>query len=354
MALQQQALGAGERELVAALVRVLRKAGDDPARQLGDVDRLRRLGQLGAARARQRQHLGEHLAGAERVVLEAPQRRGALGFVEPAAQAARVQGQRGERCAQLVRQLVGQLALARECRLVALHQQVDGLDDVLELGLRVARHQRDVVLHVEGVHVLRELVERAQPAPHRQAEHQGDRGQQPDAGLGDLHRDVPGEVVALFLLDHHHDAARALAVMPAREGAPRRPRLAERQVGEAFLARERRQRPLAVVREHPAVAVPHHHAHRLLVVVALQLGPAGHARGGAVVLQHAFAVAEVEQQRGDARQVPVGQLVGLVQAGAEAHRDEAGPDHHQRAQRPGQQVAHQRGLHHGDGSAGTK
>ncbi len=88
--------------------------------------------------------------------------------------------------------------------------------------------------------------------------------------------------------------------------------------------------------------------------MALQLGPADQARGGAVVLQHAFAVAEVEQQGGDARQVAVGQLVGLVQAGAKAHRDEAGPDHHQRAEGPGEQVAHQRGLRHGGGSAGTK
>jgi hypothetical protein len=239
-----------------------------------------------------------------------------------------------------VRQLVGQLALARQRGVVAPGQGVDGFHHRAEFLLGVGVAQGLTLADVQRVHVARQVVQRPQALADGQPQHQRDDRQQPQAGLRNLRGNVLGQVVALALAQQHHDLALVAFAVPAREGAPRHGRVAQVQRLEPLGRRERRRRCVAGARDQVARGVPHHHAHGLLVVVALERARAGQRGGIATPGKAAFALGQ--QQAGHAGQVAVGEFVGLVAACHVAHHHKAHPHRQQRPQRPGQQVPGER------------
>ena len=312
--------------------------GQHLLRHHAQVHRLGRGGQRGAAGAGQRQQFRQHLAGAQGVLLQALQC-GRAGAGRCLAQRTRLQHQGRQRRAQLMRQLAGQFTFTFQRPVVALHQGVDGPHHGGEFGRRVRAVQALAVtlVHLQRLHVVRQGLQRLQPASQRQPQGQCQRRQQPQAGRGHLAGDVPAQLGALGLVDQHHHPPRRRPGRPARKAAPGLRRRAQLQRGKALATGKRRQRRGALVGQQAALGVPHHQAHGLLVGMLHRQVHIGGVRGGAWL-----PVPAGGQQRGHAGQVAVDQLVGLVAAGLVPRHDEAQPQQRQRAQAPGQQVAEQR------------
>ena len=337
---------------MAAAVSRLRELGHHAAGNRVEVQRLTALGQFGAAGARQGQQVGQHLTGAQRIALEPHQQGFALRFGDGPAQRTRLQRDRGQGRAQLVGQLIAQVPLALEHGMVAPGQGVDRVRHRAQLLLRVGVGQRRGLTNVERIDIARECIQGLESAANGQAQRERGEGQKPEAGLDHLPGNVLGQVVALAHTEQHHHFFLVRGSVPARKGAPNRGRVAELQGFKTLHRRERRQRRVPAAREHATARVPHHHAERTLVVMALEVGATRRIHPRAQGWLRRRVLHQLQQRH--ACEVAVGQLVGLVNAGRIARHHKTRPDDHQRAQGPSDQVQGQ-GLRFDHGrSSGTK